>query len=125
MAVEGKSNGSKRRFNPIGTLGRTSRNLRFVLQVIAIIFISLFAALCLFGYINQVQTGQSMVEYFLQIGGEIGDGLTLIFTGDDSAPIDITDQGVYIDGYAPDGADNLMDNGGQEQKSASSGESSQ
>lgn len=108
MAVEKSSSVSsynkKRSGGGIGKVGN-SRLLLWVARIAAVIFV----VLCLFGFINQAVLGKSIAQGFVDLGTAVGEAITYVFTGEGSSPVDVTDQGVYVDGYAPDGANKLSD----------------
>lgn len=62
-----------------------------------------------FGVINQARTGQTLMSYFISVGKDVGQQITYTFSGDDRAPVEITDEGVYAQGHAPDTATELAD----------------
>jgi hypothetical protein len=80
------------------------RILGTILSICAIAVI----ILCLFGYINQRQTGESIYDWTREITNSLGQTMVQVFTGDDNAPIKITDQGIYADGYEPNGSNDLL-----------------
>lgn len=103
MAIEGGSSGGFRKRKSGSFGGGTPRFLVWILRIVlGIIFI-----LCLFGFINQVATGQKITDWFIQTGTRFGDTIVYIFKGDEDSPVEVTDQGVYADGYAPDGSKKL------------------
>lgn len=104
MAVSRNENNGSYKRRSGGVFRGSSRFLNNVVKVIIIIFI----ALCLFGVINQVAFGQSLWKWFVDTGTAVGHTLNYLFVGEDqNLPVDITDEGVYVDGFAPEGADNL------------------
>lgn len=106
MAVSRRSSGgSYRRRRSGGFFGAGSRVLLWIVRILVIIFI----ILCLVGVINQARTGQSIFDFYKNVGAAVGQQIMWIFTGEETLPIDITDQGVYLDGYAPDDAENISD----------------
>lgn len=114
MAVEssGNSSNNKRRKRSAMAFGRGRfYGLKQVFRAVMGVFAALIILACLFGYINQVQTGQSIFDWIMETSGELSETLDLIFTGDQDAPIQVTDQGVYVDGHQPDGAENILGNG--------------
>lgn len=100
MAVEKSSGGGgyKRRSGVFG--GGTPRFLTLILRIVA----GVVLFLCLFGFINQVATGQKFVDWLSQTGSNVGHTIVYIFTGEKETPVEVTDQGIYANGYAPDGS---------------------
>ena len=74
----------------------------FLRIVIAIIFLLAF-----FGVINQVATGKSMINWYTEMGKQVGDQLTYTFTGNKNANVELTDNGIYAKGHAPAGSQPL------------------
>ena len=74
----------------------------FLRIVIAIIFLLAF-----FGVINQVATGKSIIKWYAEMGKQVGDQITYTFTGDKNANVELTDEGVYAKGHAPEGSQPL------------------
>lgn len=79
------------------------------------VFLGVALILCLYGYINQVQTGKTIMESVMGLGKDLSDVAMTIITGEEDSPVDVTDQGVYIDGHAPDGASELQLDEGETQ----------
>lgn len=75
--------------------------MRGVRSVLGIIVIVILIYLLLSGAINQVKTGETMVNYFLHIGQNLGETLESLFTSD--SPFKITEDGIYFqDAEIPD-----------------------
>ena len=106
MAVARSSGGGgfKRRRTGSG-FGGGSR----VLLWIARILVAIFIVLCLTGVINQAKTGQNIIDFYKNVGAAIGQQIIWVFTGEETLPVNITDQGVYLDGYEPDGSTDIAD----------------
>lgn len=111
MAVESNAGNTtrKRRGGSMFAAGRFYRAKR-VFQIILGFFAALIIIACLFGFINQAATGQSIYDWTIETGNKVGDALILIFTGEENAPIHVTDEGIYVDGYQPDGAEDILKN---------------
>lgn len=104
------ANNTKKRKSP-GTFTAPGRGpFIWIVRIVVVVFI----ACCLFGVINQVAMGKSAISFFVDTGTAIGNEINYIFTGDKRAPLDITDEGVYVDGYAPDGATNIIEKSAEE-----------
>lgn len=104
MAVE--NNTKKKKMFAGG--GRRSGSGVKVLRVLVGIVAAIFIALCLFGVINQRATGESFIESMSKVGRTIGETLTYVFTGNEKSPVEVTDQGVYLDGHAPEGSQKIL-----------------
>lgn len=101
MAVEKSSGGGGFKRKRSGILGGGTP--RFVTWILRIVFgVVLF--LCLFGFINQAVTGQKFVDWFAQTGRNVGNTIVYIFTGEQETPVEVTDQGIYAQGYSPEGS---------------------
>lgn len=101
MAVEKSSGGGGFRKKRSGIFGGgTPRFVIWILRIVA----GLVLFLCLFGFINQVATGQKFVDWLSQTGSNVGYTIVYIFTGEKETPVEVTDQGIYANGYAPDGS---------------------
>lgn len=74
------------------------RTIRVVLGTGLVVLIIYFL---LSGVINQVKTGETLVDYALGIGQDIGDFLESMFT--DESPLKVTEDGIYFkDADVPD-----------------------
>lgn len=76
--------------------GKLLRNLR---KIIGTIFACFLIYLLLSGTINQVKTGQNLLNYSLDIGKKIAYMLNKIHEGD--GPLKITEDGVYFNDANP------------------------
>lgn len=107
-----KGNGGKK----LGKMlfGRHYMLKKVTKMIFTVLFVGLFIA-ALFGFINQRATGESIADWATRTGGEIGEAIMAIFTGDDDAPLSIGSEGVYIDGYQPEEQEEFADTfGGNE-----------
>ena len=106
MAVSRKSSsGGRSRRRAGGFFGAGSRVLLWVTRILVLLFI----VLCLVGVINQARTGQSIFNFYKNVGAAVGQQIMWVFTGEETLPVEITDQGVYLDGYSPDDAEDISD----------------
>lgn len=61
-----------------------------------------------FGMINQMALGRSLFDWIYNNGVIVGKHIEYIFTGDEKSLVDITDQGIYARGYAPEGSNEVQ-----------------
>lgn len=79
------------------------RFLHFVRVIIGTALVVFIIWFCLSGGINYVKTGETFVEYALDIGKNVGNFFESLFT--DESPLKYTEDGVYFkDADVPDGS---------------------
>lgn len=90
-----KNNGGKggKSFGSFTNPGRSKFFSNFR-KITGTILAVLFVLFLLSGAINQVKTGQTLVDYSLNVGKVIGGYLEGLFTG--NSPLKITEDGVYF-----------------------------
>ena len=109
MAVSSGDNSSKKKKSfSGGGIGRTKSAIERMLNKIAVVLAIVIIILCLFGFINQAQTGQSIIEFYSNISNQIGSELVKIFTNEEDAILEIGTEGVYIDGHSPEGSEPIL-----------------
>ena len=100
MAVKSSNSSGKRKGLISGALSSTPPFLSNIIKIITVIFV----VLCLFGFINQLATGQAFFDWLTSTGRRTGEVMTYIFTGKEETPVNVTDQGIYVKGYEPEGS---------------------
>lgn len=104
MAVERSSGSSFKKKRSGGGFGSGHGGFfSLLLRIVLIIFV----LMCFFGMINQAKLGKSMFSWFYDTGMTIGHQIEYIFTGEEKSIVDVTDQGIYAKGYAPDGSTSI------------------
>lgn len=104
MAVQRSSSGFSGRRRGPSLLGRGGRG-RFSI-VLRVIF-GIFLLMLFFGMMNQMALGRSLFDWIYTNGVIVGKNIEYIFTGDEKSLVDITDQGIYARGYAPEGSSEI------------------
>lgn len=89
--------GSEKRKNSMGTFKRIFSYFR---KITAYLLLGGFLFLLLSGSINQVKTGQNIIDYILSIGKKIGAWLEILPTNE--GPIEINENGIYLKDKAKD-----------------------
>ena len=78
---------------------------RILITIIAIIFV-IFSLL---GFINQKEAVTNIVDFYKNAGENAYNIAMSVFGNDPESPIDITDNGVYLKGHAPEGSEYILD----------------
>lgn len=87
---------------------------RTVRKVIAYILLFCLIVWFLSGSINQVKTGQSIANWSIEKGTEVGQWLYELFTG--KGPLEMTDDGIYLKDGAISGDDKNSSNNEESNK---------
>lgn len=130
MAVQSNNSkgggNSSRRGRSIGRFASSVLSTRLLLKRVVGLVMAIIAILIilagLFGIYNQRQAAQGVYEFAHSTGTELGETMMDVYNDDSDAPIRITDQGIYVNGYEPENAEGLIESlgnsgGGGEQSS--------
>ena len=83
------------------------------------VIVGILIVLSLFGFINQVAFGKDVITAAQDVAKSLSGVMSAIIKNDETSPLDVGDQGVYVRGHRPDQVDGCQEGSKSESQSGS------